>query len=122
MNDPAAATIIGECALRNIVPITSCSGDNPLSVGGSSTPHHYYIPLGSETVLTYAEVSHPHVLGAPSSGNSFGFLACSSVQGRDENHSSLSRGYRPGDQTRPIKTAPEAAGLQQHCEAGRCHE
>ncbi|GBN87321.1 hypothetical protein AVEN_30130-1 [Araneus ventricosus] len=49
-------------------------------------------------------------------GGSFGLLASSSMQRRDEIHLSLSRGYTPGDQTRPIYAAPEAAGLQLHCE------
>ncbi|GBM49913.1 hypothetical protein AVEN_117595-1 [Araneus ventricosus] len=53
---------------------------------------------------------------------SFCLIANSSTQGRDENHSSLNRGYMPGDQTRPIQTAPQAVGLQQHCESRHRHE
>ncbi|GBN34201.1 hypothetical protein AVEN_157130-1 [Araneus ventricosus] len=46
---------------------------------------------------------------APPFSGSFGLLVSSSIQGRDGNQSLLSLGICR-DQTRPIETAPEAAG------------
>ncbi|GBN07395.1 hypothetical protein AVEN_211599-1, partial [Araneus ventricosus] len=49
---------------------------------------------------------------------SFSLLDRSSIQGRDENHSSLSRDYTPGEHTPPIKLLQKLLGYNSIVRAG----
>ncbi|GBM02416.1 hypothetical protein AVEN_76470-1 [Araneus ventricosus] len=68
---------IGHCGSRIIALIMSGSCDDSSDRGTTRhgrrviQPHHYYIPPGSETLLTYTYTagSHPHICGASLSGN-----------------------------------------------------
>ena len=48
-------------------------------------------------------------------------LDTSSAQGKDGNHSELSRDWMPDDRKYPNEISQGAAGLHQHCEDGRFH-